>query len=103
MATNLGLTRMSEACGIPYDVLAWTAEWYVREDTLRAANTVIVNYHHALELSRVFGGDTMSSSDGQRFPVRGRSTTAWQIPSTAGRCCRPTPTCPTSTPPSAPK
>ncbi|MGH3869288.1 MAG: Tn3 family transposase [Pseudonocardiaceae bacterium] len=30
LATNLGLVRMSEACGIPYDVLAWTAEWHVR-------------------------------------------------------------------------
>ncbi|MEU7838319.1 Tn3 family transposase [Nonomuraea sp. NPDC049129] len=34
-ATNLGLSRMSEACGIPYDVLRWTQEWYVREETLR--------------------------------------------------------------------
>ena len=29
-ATNLGLTRMSEACGVSYDTLAWTQEWYVR-------------------------------------------------------------------------
>jgi hypothetical protein len=35
LPTNLGLTRMADACGIPYDVLAWTAEWYVREETLR--------------------------------------------------------------------
>ena len=75
-ATNLGLARMSQACGVAYDVLAWTAEWYVREDTLREANTVIVNHHHGLDLSGVFGGGTMSSSDGQRFPVRGKSTTA---------------------------
>jgi hypothetical protein len=27
-ATNLGLTRMSEACGVSYDTLAWTQEWY---------------------------------------------------------------------------
>ncbi|MDQ6748564.1 MAG: transposase, partial [Candidatus Dormibacteraeota bacterium] len=39
LATNLGLARMSEACGISYDVLAWTMEWYVREETLREANT----------------------------------------------------------------
>ncbi|MGH3924784.1 MAG: hypothetical protein ACRDTT_18310, partial [Pseudonocardiaceae bacterium] len=26
---------MSEACGISYDILACTAEWYVREETLR--------------------------------------------------------------------
>lgn len=28
---------MADACGISYDILAWTTEWYVREDTLRAA------------------------------------------------------------------
>ena len=33
LATNLGLARMSEACGISYDVLAWTMEWHVREET----------------------------------------------------------------------
>ncbi|GII94365.1 DDE transposase [Sinosporangium siamense] len=76
LATNLGLARMSEACGVSYDVLAWTMEWYVREETLREANTRIVNHHYGLELAKVFGGGTMSSSDGQRFPVRGRSTTA---------------------------
>jgi TnpA family transposase len=76
MATNLGLARMSEACGISYDVLAWTAEWYVREETLREANTCIVNHHYGLELAKVFGGGIMSSSDGQRFPVRGKSASA---------------------------
>jgi TnpA family transposase len=75
-ATNMGLTKMAEACGVPYDVLAWTQEWYVREETLREANTAIVNHHHQLELAGVFGGGTMSSSDGQRFPVRGKSLTA---------------------------
>jgi hypothetical protein len=25
-ATNMGLTAMAASCGIPYDVLAWTAE-----------------------------------------------------------------------------
>ena len=79
MATNLGLTRMAEACGISYDVLRWTQEWYVREETLREANTVIVNHHHSLELARVFGGGTMSSSDGQRFPVRGKSLTGREM------------------------
>ncbi|WP_194909560.1 Tn3 family transposase [Catenulispora rubra] len=75
-ATNLGLTRMAEATGISYDVLAWTAEWYLREETLAAANAAIVDYHHRLPLTQTFGGGTLSSSDGQRFPVRGKSTTA---------------------------
>jgi TnpA family transposase len=67
---------MAEASGIPYDVLAWTSEWYLSEDTLRAANAMIVNYHHRLGLSSVWGGGTLSSSDGQRFPTKGKSLTA---------------------------
>ena len=42
-ATNLGLTQMSESCGVSRDVLAWTGEWYVREETLRDASRVLVN------------------------------------------------------------
>jgi hypothetical protein len=75
-ATNMGLTAMSEASGISYDVLAWTAEWYLREETLRAANAAIVDYHHRLPTTQVFGSGTLSSSDGQRFPMRGKSLTA---------------------------
>jgi TnpA family transposase len=75
-ATNLGLIRIAEACGISYDVLAWTAEWCVREETLRAANLAIVSYHQRLPLTRIFGGGTLSSSDGQRFPTKGKSLTA---------------------------
>ncbi len=75
-STNLGLTRMADACGISYDVLAWTAEWYVREETLRAANLALIDYHQRLPLAPVFGTGTLSSSDGQRFPTRGKSITA---------------------------
>src|SRR5690348_4415953 len=35
LSTNLGLHGMAASCGILYDVLAWTAEWYIREETLR--------------------------------------------------------------------
>jgi len=75
-ATNMGLGAMAESCGVPYDVLAWTAEWYFRAETLEAANAAIVNYHHRLPLTQVFGTGTLSSSDGQRFPVKGKSLTA---------------------------
>lgn len=37
-ATNMGLGAMAESCGVPYDVLAWTAEWYFRAETLEAAD-----------------------------------------------------------------
>ena len=36
-ATNMGLSAMAESCGVTYEVLVWTAEWYVRPDTLEAA------------------------------------------------------------------
>lgn len=75
-STNLGLTRMADACGISDDILAWTAEWYVREETLRAANLALIGYHQKLPLTPVFGSGTLSSSDGQRFPTRGKSVTA---------------------------
>jgi TnpA family transposase len=75
-ATNLGLARTADACGIAYDTLAWTQEWYVREETLRAANLALVDYHQRLPLTPLFGGGTLSSSDGQRFPTKGKSLTA---------------------------
>ncbi|GIJ28257.1 DDE transposase [Micromonospora qiuiae] len=75
-ATNMGLSAMAESCGVPYDVLAWTAEWYFRPETLEAANAAVVNYHHRLPLTQAFGSGTLSSSDGQRFPVKGKSITA---------------------------
>src|SRR5258708_8796183 len=75
-ATNRGRGAMAESCGVPYDVLAWTAEWYFRGETLEAANAAIVNHHHRLPMTRAFGTGTLSSSDGQRFPVKRKSLTA---------------------------
>src|SRR5277367_919029 len=75
-ACNLGYAGMADASGISKDALAWTSQWYLRHDTLRAANTRLVNAHHAHPLAQLWGGGTLSSSDGQRFPQRGRSLTA---------------------------
>jgi len=75
-STNLGFSRTADACGIGYDTLAWTQEWYVREETLRAANLVLIDYHQQLPLAPAFGSGTLSSSDGQRFPTKGKSITA---------------------------
>ncbi len=74
-ATNMGLHAMADCCGVSYDVLAWTAHWYFRAATLEAANTAVVNYHHRLALAAAFGPGTLSSSDGQRFPTKGKSIT----------------------------
>jgi hypothetical protein len=84
-AMNMGLTAMAEACGVPYDVLAWTAEWYLRPETLEPANAAIVDYHHRLPMSQHFGDGTLSSSDGQRFPLRGKSLTGRHLSRYFGR------------------
>ncbi|GAA2074578.1 hypothetical protein GCM10009780_08370 [Actinomadura alba] len=104
-ATNMGLTAMAESCGVPYDVLAWTAEWYFRPETLEAANAANADYHRRLPLTQTFGTGTLSSSDGQRFPVKGKSITARHLSRyfARGQASPPTPTSPTSTPPTTPK
>lgn len=75
-ATNMGLSEMAASAGISAETLTWTATWYFRPETLEAANAAIVNYHHQLDFAQVSGGGTLASSDGQRFPVSGKSVTA---------------------------
>jgi TnpA family transposase len=69
-ATNLGLTRMADACAIAsYHRLAWTAGWHLREETYRHALAAIVNAQHRHPLATLFGAADASSSDGQHFPT----------------------------------
>ena len=79
-ACNFGLFEFARIADLSYDRLAWCTNWYIREETLRAAITSIVNYHHHLPLSQLWGGGTLSSSDGQRFPVSVRSKRAAALP-----------------------
>jgi TnpA family transposase len=85
LATNMGLVAMSESCGVSYDTLAWTAEWYFSPEALEEANAAIVNYHHRLPMTQAFGTGTLSSSDGQKFPVKGKSVTAAHLSRYFGR------------------
>ncbi len=75
-ACNFGTTRMAELTGIRVDTLDWYTRWYLREETLRQASASIVNAHHRHPLARGWGGGTLSSSDGLRLPMQGRSLTA---------------------------
>jgi hypothetical protein len=68
--TNLGLAAMSQSVdSVTGEQLQDINRWFLREATLKAANTVLVDHHHRLPLSRVWGDGTRSSSDGQRFAV----------------------------------
>jgi TnpA family transposase len=69
-ATNLGVAQMAQAAQIPLDSLQYVSQWFLRNETLRAANRVLVDYHHGLELAGAWGDGTFSSSDGQRFGVQ---------------------------------
>ncbi|MGD9324164.1 MAG: Tn3 family transposase, partial [Desulfobacterales bacterium] len=79
-ACNFGLHQMEDITGISYRKLAWCTTWYIRDETLKAANTRVVNYQHGLPLSKRWGGGTLSSSDGQRLPVSAKTRTARPLP-----------------------
>jgi TnpA family transposase len=71
-ATNLGLTRMAEACSVgSYRQLAWTAAWHLREETYRRSLAFLVNAQQRQPLAALFGAADVSSSDGQHFPTGG--------------------------------
>jgi TnpA family transposase len=71
-ATNLGLTRMADACSVAsYRQLAWTTGWHLREETYRRALAVLVNAQQAQPMAAHFGAADVSSSDGQHFPTGG--------------------------------
>ncbi len=79
-ACNIGLERMARLASLSYHQLAWCNNWYLRESTLKAANTEIVNFQYHLPLSKIWGGGTLSSSDGQRFPVSVKNRIAVSLP-----------------------
>jgi TnpA family transposase len=70
-ACNLELKQLAKSGELSYAHLSWCNTWYIRDETLRAANTALVNYHYRQPLSQLWGGGMLSSSDGQRFPVKG--------------------------------
>jgi TnpA family transposase len=83
-ACNFGLEQMAHVTDMAYDQLAWCTTWYMREDTLKAAVTTLVNYHHSLPLSHRWGSGMLSPSDGQRFPVSGKNRHARPFPPPLG-------------------
>jgi hypothetical protein len=79
-ACNLGTAAMAQVADLSHHRLLWHTHWYLDDQTLSPANTTLVNYHHHLPLSQVWGGGTLSSSDGQRFPVAVKNTQATALP-----------------------
>ena len=76
---NFGHATMARIAGFSPDELAWTHNWYLRNETLRAANTRIVNYQTQQPITQAWGSGTLSSSDGQQFPMTANSPQARPI------------------------
>jgi TnpA family transposase len=80
LACNIGNAQMAQASSIPRTSLLWVTKWYLRENTLSLALAEIINFHHRHPLSPYWGGGTLSSSDGQRFPASVKTTNATKNP-----------------------
>src|SRR5690349_23728916 len=66
---NIGPQRMAVASGLSLEEISLVADWYLTEDTLKAASIDIINFASRAPLSRLYGlGDTCSA-DGMRFYV----------------------------------
>ena len=79
--TNLGVFTMADSTTkITVDMLRNISNACLRQETLKAANTVLVNYQKNLEVSSVWGHGHASSSDGQRFGVSRSSLIASVYP-----------------------
>ncbi len=93
LTTSLCAALLAEACNtgpepfvrqdIPAlrrDRLLWVDQNYIRDDTLTAANAVLVAAQSRIALARAWGGGDVASADGLRFVVPVRSVHAGPNP-----------------------
>ena len=66
---NIGVAPLARASERDRGELAWTKQWHLGTETIRAANTRIVNREGDQSNTQIWGTGTLSSSDGQRFPM----------------------------------
>ena len=79
-ACNVPLTDMAQSANLAYDRLHYASTWHLREETLTPATDALVNHQYRQPLAALWGGGALSSSDGQRFPVRGKVRGAMALP-----------------------
>ena len=93
LTTSLCAVLLAEACNTgpePFvrtetpalrrDRLLWVDQNYLRDDTLIAANAVLVAAQNRIALARTWGGGDVASADGMRFVVPVRSIHAGPNP-----------------------
>jgi TnpA family transposase len=77
---NMTLSGMADLSDLSYRQLLWCTNWYIREETLKEATDVLVNFQYQQPLSKHWGSGTFSSSDGQRFAVARKTNKASPLP-----------------------
>lgn len=71
-ATNLGLSRMAEVCGVASRrALLRMQTWHMREETFRAALACLTDAIHAEPMAAWFGEGWRASADGQAYYLGG--------------------------------
>lgn len=93
IATSICAVLLAEACNIGLEPvvrqsssaltrgrLSWVTQNYVRADTLRRANTRLVNYQETIPLAKQWGGGDVATVDGIRFVVPVRTINAGPNP-----------------------
>jgi len=93
LSTSLCAVLLAEACNtgpeplIRHDVqalrrerLAWVNQNYLRDDTLVAANAILVAAQNSVGLAHAWGGGEVASADGMRFVVPVRTVHAGPNP-----------------------
>ncbi len=81
-ACNTGLEPLirGDVPALKRDRLSWTDQNYIRDDTLTAANAMLVAVQSRLALANLWGGGEVASADGMRFVVPVRTVHAGPNP-----------------------
>jgi TnpA family transposase len=79
-ACNLSLADLARSSELEYRSLWWVANNYFSDENIKKANDLLINFHHKQWISSYWGGGTLSSSDGQRFPTSGKIRNAQALP-----------------------
>lgn len=86
-ACNTGLEPFlrNDTPALRRDRLVWVDHHYKRDETIRAANTILVAAQSCIALATEWGGGEVASADGMRFVVPVRTVHAGPNPKNFGR------------------
>ena len=67
MGCKSGWQRMALASGLNVHEISFVADWYLTEETLKAASVDIINFASRIPISHIYGHGATCSADGRRF------------------------------------